>query len=132
MLCVCCCADIVAGQGMIAQAKNTFTAYDCPINTYGVYDTMYGLAAAPCKPCPRNMITDNQTMVRDPETCINPDGYGYATEGASRCAPAFYAAKGSRKPCKRCPAGRTTADDPNLQRNVWDCVVIPGAGKRPG
>lgn len=48
--------------------------------------------------------------------------------GASRCAPGFYSAKGSRKPCQQCPQGRTTADNPALQRVVTDCFVMAGFG----
>lgn len=35
---------------------------------------------------------------------------------------------GSRRPCTPCPAGRTTADNPLLQRYATDCVVKPGFG----
>lgn len=45
-----------------------------------------------------------------------------------RCAPAFYSAKGSLKPCLACPAFRTTADDPALQAYIIHCIVIPGYG----
>jgi len=121
-------AVIEAGQGMIATGKNLFAAKDCPANTYGAAGKVYGWAAAPCKPCPRNMITDSLTKVNNSEVCINPDGFGYASEGASRCAPGFYALKGSRKPCQQCPAGRTTKDDVALQRLDTDCEVVPGYG----
>jgi hypothetical protein len=50
----------------------------------GAAGTVYGLMAAPCKPCPRNMITDGLTKVNSSDACINPDGFGYASEGASR------------------------------------------------
>jgi hypothetical protein len=66
---------------MIAAARNVFSASDCPVNTYGVAAKMYGLAAAPCKPCPRNMITDGALRVNSSDACINPDGFGYASEG---------------------------------------------------
>jgi hypothetical protein len=48
--------------------------------------------------------------------------------GASRCAPAFYSAKGSLKPCLECPAGRSTLDDPAMQARITDCLVRPGHG----
>ena len=32
------------------------------------------------------------------------------------------------KPCTRCPYGRTTADNPLLQRFFTDCWVVPGYG----
>jgi len=127
-----CCADIEAGQGMIAQGRNVFKGMDCPENTYGAAGKVYGWAAAPCKPCPRNMITDGLTNVNNSDVCINPDGFGYASEGASRCAPGFYASKGSRKACKRCPDGRTTEDDPSKQRYIGDCDVAPGYGVAGG
>ena len=113
---------------MIAQGKNLFVAKDCPENTYGASGRVYGWAAAPCKPCPRNMITDGLTKVNNSDVCINDDGFGYASEGASRCAPGFYSAKGSRKPCQQCPVGRTTADDPKQQRLITECIVKPGFG----
>ena len=113
---------------MIATGKNLFAAKDCPANTYGAAGKVYGWAAAPCKPCPRNMITDGLTKVNDSGVCINPDGFGYASEGASRCAPGFYALKGSRKPCQQCPVGRTTLDDVMAQRLISDCIVAPGFG----
>jgi hypothetical protein len=113
---------------MIAQGKNLFVAKDCPANTYGAAGKVYGWAAAPCKPCPRNMITDGLTKVNNSDVCINDDGFGYASEGASRCAPGFYSAKGSRKPCQQCPVGRTTADSPAQQRFVTECFVKPGFG----
>jgi hypothetical protein len=48
--------------------------------------------------------------------------------GASRCAAGFFALKGSRKPCQKCPHGRTTADDVTRQRVFTDCFVSPGYG----
>lgn len=87
---------------MIAQGRNVFAGSDCPINTYGAAGRVYGWASAPCKPCPRNMVTDNATRVNTSSACINPDGFGYSSEGVSKCAPAFYAAKGTLKPCIRC------------------------------
>ena len=115
-------------MGMVMQGKNQFAAMSCPENTYGASGRVYGWAAAPCKPCPRNMITDGLTNVNTSDACINPDGYGYASEGASRCSLGFYSLKGSRKPCQQCPRCRTTSDDPNLQRLVSDCFVKPGCG----
>jgi hypothetical protein len=79
---------------MIATGRNAFTALDCPANTYGASARVYGLTAAPCKPCPRNMITDGLTRVNDSNACINDDGFGYDSEGSSRCAPGFYSWKG--------------------------------------
>lgn len=52
----------------------------------------------------------------------------FAAAGASRCAPGFYALKGSRKPCQKCPYGRTTADNPAHQRLFTDCYIRPGYG----
>ena len=121
-------ADIEAGMGMIAQGKNQFVGKDCPPNTYGAAGKVYGWAAAPCKPCPRNMITDGASRVNNSDVCINDDGFGYASEGASRCAPGFYSAKGSRKPCQQCPTGRTTHDVTTQQRFVTDCFVKGGFG----
>jgi hypothetical protein len=74
-------ADIEAGQGMIASGRNIFAAYDCPANSYGVTGKIFGLGAAPCKPCPRNMITDGLTRVNNSDACVNDDGFGYASEG---------------------------------------------------
>jgi hypothetical protein len=48
--------------------------------------------------------------------------------GASRCAPGFWAAKGSLKPCQQCPAGRTTDDDKLKQKAATDCYVREGFG----
>jgi hypothetical protein len=53
---------------------------------------------------------------------------GYASEGASRCAPGFFALRGSRKPCERCSACRTTLDNPAAQSLVTNCFVSPGCG----
>jgi len=113
---------------MIAQGKNLFVAKDCPANTYGAAGKVYGWAAAPCKPCPRNMITDGLIKVNTSDACINDDGFGYASEGASRCAPGFYSRKASRKPCQQCPVGRTTLDLASAQRLPTDCFVKPGSG----
>lgn len=77
-----CTADIEAGQGMVVQGRNTFKGLDCPVNTYGVAGRVYGWAAAPCKPCPRNMVT-NVAGATSIDACINPGGYGYASEGQS-------------------------------------------------
>ena len=66
---------------MIAQGRNQFVGKPCPENTYGAADKVYGWAAAPCKPCPRNMITDGATMVSNSSVCINDNGFGYASEG---------------------------------------------------
>lgn len=52
----------------------------------------------------------------------------FAAAGASRCAPGFYALKGSRRLCQQCPYGRTTANDVALQRLFTDCIVKPGFG----
>jgi hypothetical protein len=65
---------------MIAQGKNLFVAKDCPINTYGAAGKVYGWAAAPCKPCPRNMIT-----VRPSRGAQLPAGSA-ALLRAARCA----------------------------------------------
>lgn len=51
-----------------------------------------------------------------------------AATGCSRCSPGFYSYKGSLKPCKKCPDGRTTADDPQLQQYITHCNVEPGWG----
>lgn len=112
---------------MIVRGQNAFAASDCPINTYGVSGRIYGLQASPCKPCPRNMVTDRglSTSMAD---CLNPDGFGYASEGASRCAVGFYCLRGSKKPCTKCPDGRTTFDAPDKQRLILDCLVAPGNG----
>jgi hypothetical protein len=77
---LCVLADIEAGQGMVAQGKNAYVGRDCPVNTYGVANTTWGLQPMPCKPCPRNMITDaagSTTM----DACTNPAGFGYKSEG---------------------------------------------------
>lgn len=66
---------------MVAQGRNAYIGMDCPINTYGASGKVYGWAAAPCKPCPRNMITDQIAGATSSDACINPGGYGYASEG---------------------------------------------------
>jgi hypothetical protein len=71
---------------MIAQGNNLFVGKECPINTYGAAGKVYGWAAAPCKPCPRNMITDGTTRVTSMDVCVNDDGFGYASEGKECCA----------------------------------------------
>ena len=71
---------------MIAQGNNLFVGKECPINTYGAAGKVYGWAAAPCKPCPRNMITDGATRVTSMDVCVNDNGFGYASEGTSGCA----------------------------------------------
>lgn len=68
-------------MGMVAQARNSFKGVQCPVNTYGVASRVYGWTAAPCKPCPRNMITDGVAGSTTMDACINPGGYGYASEG---------------------------------------------------
>lgn len=113
---------------MIAQGKNQFVGKECPVNTYGAAGKVYGLTSAPCKPCARNMITDNATRVNSSDVCINDNGFGYASEGASRCAPGFYSNKGSRKPCQQCPSGRTTTDVATEQRFISQCFVKAGSG----
>lgn len=74
------------------------------------------------------MITDGLTRVNNSDVCINDDGFGYATEGASRCAPGFWATKGSRRPCLQCRLGRSTTDIASQQRTISDCRVRPGWG----
>jgi hypothetical protein len=74
------------------------------------------------------MITDNRVKVNSSDVCINPDGFGYASEGASRCAPGFYSAKGSRKPCQQCAPGRSTLDLPAAQSVIEHCLVRQGFG----
>lgn len=39
------------------------------VNTYGVSGRMYGWAAAPCKPCARNLITDGITRATSGDQC---------------------------------------------------------------
>jgi hypothetical protein len=68
----------------MATGANAYSAADCPANTYGAAGKVYGLIAAPCKPCPCNMITDGLTRVNSSDACINPDGFGYASEGLFR------------------------------------------------
>lgn len=75
------------------------------------------------------MITedaDNPSSSAD--DCINPAGFGYSSEGASRCPVGFYSEYGSRKPCKKCPEGRTTMDMPLMQQKPTHCFVLPGFG----
>jgi hypothetical protein len=48
----------------------------------GVAGKLFGWAAAPCKPCPRNLITDGLTMLTNASVCINDNGCGYSSEGA--------------------------------------------------
>jgi hypothetical protein len=84
-------------MGMIAQGANTFAGMSCPANTYGAADRMYGLRAAPCKPCPRNMITDGITNVNSSDTCINPNGFG-ESRAASAALPALLSSKRTLQP----------------------------------
>jgi hypothetical protein len=80
---MCYPADIDPGFGMISQGNNQFSAVPCPKDTYGAADKVWGWAAAPCKPCPRNMITDGATRVTNMSVCVNDDGFGMASEGKS-------------------------------------------------
>jgi hypothetical protein len=70
---------------MIAQ-DNQFVGRECPINTYGAAGKVWGWAAAPCKPCPRNMITDGATRVANMSGCVNDNGFGMASEGKACCS----------------------------------------------
>jgi hypothetical protein len=72
---------------MIVAGRNTFKGLDCPANTYGGSGRMYGWSAAPCKPCPRGMITDGVSGATNSDACINPGGFGYASEGEQTQMP---------------------------------------------
>lgn len=41
---------------------------------------MFGWMSAPCKPCPRNMVTDG-TKKTNASECVNANGFGYSSEG---------------------------------------------------
>lgn len=80
-----CTAVINAGQGMNMRGFNIFVGQNCPEDTYGAAGKVYGWASAPCKPCARNLITDGLRMLSNASLCINPDGFGYQSEGAGTC-----------------------------------------------
>ena len=103
--CLVPCAVIEAGQGMIAAGANAYRASDCPENTYGASGKVYGLVAAPCKPCPRNMMTDGLIRVNNSDACINPDGFGYASEGLCRCLVGRFSSASRKSPVADCYAG---------------------------
>jgi hypothetical protein len=48
----------------------------------GAAGKVFGWASAPCKPCPRNMITDGYDGASNASACITDDGFGYTSEGA--------------------------------------------------
>jgi hypothetical protein len=81
---------------------NAYRASDCPENTYGASGKVYGLVAAPCKPCPRNMMTDGLIRVNNSDACINPDGFGYASEGLCRCLVGRFSSASRKSPVADC------------------------------
>lgn len=49
--------DIQAGQGLYYETiTGSWRAKDCANNSYGVTNVTFGLAAAPCRSCPANMV----------------------------------------------------------------------------
>jgi hypothetical protein len=70
---------------MNMRGFNIFAGQNCPEDTYGAAGKVYGWASAPCKPCARNLITDGLRMLSNASLCINPDGFGYQSEGAGTC-----------------------------------------------
>jgi hypothetical protein len=64
----------------------------------------------------------------DPRACVTMKGYGYTSRAAAKCPVGTYNPEGSMSPCKRCPLGRSTADDADQQGSEDDCKLAPGYG----
>ena len=102
-----------AGHGMTvsrlsgASGTTAFTASLCPINTYGAIELTWGLKFAPCKPCPRGLITLEAGMT-SADNCTNPSGWGYNGFTAEICASGSWAAPSTLMTCTDCPIYRNT------------------------
>lgn len=71
-------------MGIIAIGKDKHVGMACPANAYGAAGKMYGLTISACKPCSRNLVTDGVSRANGSEACVNDDGWGYNSDGASR------------------------------------------------
>lgn len=117
---------IEAGWSMVSSAGGGFAARPCPAASYGPAETVWGLRLTPCRPCPKNMVTDI-TPATSLEHCINPAGFGIGSDGsAAACPTGSFTGKASMEACTRCAAGRTTLVQPAVA--ATDCVVLPGHG----
>eukprot|EP00878_Enallax_costatus_P026846 GHUV01028850.1.p1 GENE.GHUV01028850.1~~GHUV01028850.1.p1 ORF type:complete len:672 (+),score=69.23 GHUV01028850.1:1615-3630(+) len=123
---------IKAGWGVTIDLTD-FTKFraitPCPNNTFGVAADTFGLVSAPCKACSKNLKSaSGSKSFRD---CLNPDGFGYTSEGANQCPDSFWATAGSMAPCEPCPDGRYTSyvpRDGSWQSSIASCKIRRGYG----
>lgn len=81
-----------------------------------------------CQPVCNLEPVSRQHSVQTELTQCPPHPHACVLLPYCRCSAGFYSAKGSRRPCQGCAAGRTTLDDPSAQRFVTDCFVKAGSG----
>jgi hypothetical protein len=121
---------ISAGEGMVRFDGNWKRVAPCPVNTYGVQETTYGLQASPCRPCATGLVTDpliNGTGWTNMSACVNRAGWGIIGNGlAAPCEPNTYNEAASMTACKQCGRNRYTVQ--GAQARSEDCLVSPGFG----
>ncbi len=131
------------GFGLYAATGGQFRVQACQSNNYGVEEETFGLAAAPCQPCPSGMHTtptqpsvqyrhevDGFSVYFHPLACVTKPGNGYDGFSATPCEAGSYSSGNDHAPCTSCGHGKTTADAAATSQN--DCIVAPGYGNAQG
>lgn len=126
----------------------TYRVQACNSNNYGVAEETFGLAAAPCRSCPTNMVTTTSAPsvdyrvggaaqsgtaglpFFDPLACVTQPGFGYEGGASVRCKVGSYNAGNNMNACTECDAGLTTAAAGATAST--DCGIAPGYGFRDG
>jgi hypothetical protein len=97
-------ADISAGMGITIDATRTcptdwkgcqkivpglafvfYTAFGCPVNTYGAATKTYGLYNVPCKLCQRGLVTAAASST-SLDACVTRVGHGLYIEGSEQAS----------------------------------------------
>jgi PAN domain len=128
---------------LYAATGGQFRVQACQNNSYGVEEETFGLAAAPCQPCPSGMHTTPTLpsvqyrhevgpffVYFHPLACVTKPGNGYDGFSATPCEAGSYSSGNDHAPCTSCGHGKTTADAAATSQN--NCIVAPGYGNAQG
>lgn len=89
----------------------------CPENTYGVAAETFGLQAAPCKACTKNLKSPAGSTSYT--ACKNSAGFGYTSEGANQVRR-LYTCAARAAACELCRWQRPSAAD---LRQLMCCML---------
>ena len=123
---------VLSGEGLVQFDGSWKRIAPCPVNTYGVQDTTFGLQPSACRTCPTGLVTDplaGNAGWNNMSACYNPAGWGIVQTvqtGALPCENGTYSPARSMSACRDCGNNRYTL--PGAQGAKQDCLVEPGTG----